>query len=185
MKKEILEDRIKKHPNEDVISIDVSKELGYLISQSIPQKLFNALGTSTFPPENSQFMTGSDILVTGYPKGFFDTTNLFPIVTKTSISSRWGYNFKGDKIFLIDRIFRSITEASSGSLIITNPFYYKIRNDIDNDDDKTKIINYNTPQFYFLGIYLGIPQEKVSNNAYRNIPDVGICLYSHCINAII
>jgi hypothetical protein len=55
------------------------------------------------------------VLVIGYPNGYYDEVNLFPIVKSGIVASMWGRNFKGEPCFLIDsRLF----PGSSGSLVV-------------------------------------------------------------------
>lgn len=51
-------------------------------------------------PQNSKLSinVGDDILVAGYPRGFYDMENKFPIVKSGVVSSRWD-------VILMDNLF--------------------------------------------------------------------------------
>lgn len=97
---------------------------------------------SKFPIEVSD-----DITVIGYPMGYYDTANLYPIVKSGIIASMWGANFRGTKGFAIDA---KLFPGSSGSLVITKPR----REDLD---DNGYLIFKENKLFYCLGIYSGEP----------------------------
>ena len=61
---------------------------------------------------------GDDILVIGFPRGFYDDLHLFPIIKAGIIASRWGVPFRGKPFFLIDA---KLFPGSSGSLVISKP----------------------------------------------------------------
>ena len=102
----------------------------------------NLADHSKFPIECSD-----DVIVIGYPRGFYDTANLYPIVKNGTIASMWGANFRGTRGFAIDA---KLFPGSSGSLVISKPQM----EDLDKDGHlvfkKNKI-------FYCLGIYSGEP----------------------------
>lgn len=97
---------------------------------------------SKFPIEVSD-----DITVIGYPMGYYDTANLYPIVKSGIIASMWGANFRGTKGFAIDA---KLFPGSSGSLVITKPR----REDLD---DNGYLIFKENKLFYCLVIYSGEP----------------------------
>ena len=97
---------------------------------------------SRFPIESSD-----DVIVIGYPRGFYDTVNLYPIVKNGIIASMWGADFRGTKGFAIDA---KLFPGSSGSLVITKPRM----EDLDKDGH---LIFKKEKIFYCLGIYSGEP----------------------------
>ena len=59
-----------------------------------------------------------DVVIIGYPRGFYDMVNLYPIVKAGIIASKWGAQFMGEPCFLIEaRLF----PGSSGSVVVTKP----------------------------------------------------------------
>ena len=61
---------------------------------------------------------GDDVLVVGYPRGFYDNVNLFPVVKAGVIASKWGAHFRGSPQFLIDA---KLFPGSSGSVVVSKP----------------------------------------------------------------
>ena len=103
------------------------------------------LHSDTFAGKNNiDVEASSDILVVGYPKGFYDDVNLFPIVKSGIIASRWGVGFQGKPYFLIDA---KLFPGSSGSVVISKP--------IDTVVKEGKLMLANEKQFSFLGIFSG------------------------------
>ena len=50
---------------------------------------------------NIQVEASSDVLVVGYPKGFYDNVNLFPIIKSGIVASRWELASRASRIFLL------------------------------------------------------------------------------------
>ena len=155
--------RLKVH-NNNLVDVAVI-EVGDLIIDQIKQgiSLMNFAGlTSDHLPENSKLTVnvGDEILVAGYPRGFYDMENKFPIVKAGVISSKWGCNFNGNPLFLIDS---KLFPGSSGSVVLTKPQYIAM---IDGN------LMYNKNGSYlFLGIYSGEPIRK---NAPIELEDITI-----------
>lgn len=103
---------------------------------------------------------GEDILVAGYPRGFYDVVNKFPIVKSGIISSKWGSNFNGKPSFLIDS---KLFPGSSGSVVLTKPKYIAV---IDE-----KIMYNKNGEYTFWGIYSG---EPIRQNAPIELEDMTI-----------
>jgi len=95
---------------------------------------------------NINVEVGDDVLVVGYPRGFFDRANIFPVVKSGVVSSRWGANFEGKPYFLIDA---KLFPGSSGSIVISKPQNIAIAGG--------QIVYAKEKQFAFLGIYSGEP----------------------------
>lgn len=111
-----------KVPSDNTIDIVIIK-----ITEKIEQhhpNLDNDLGffavSDKILPENVNFKveSGDDVLVVGYPIGFHDMENLYPIVRSSSIASKWKANFNGFACFVIDRRHYP---GSSGSIVVTKP----------------------------------------------------------------
>ena len=88
-----------------------------------------------------------DLMVIGYPKGYYDMANLYPIVKNGTIASMWAANFRGTKGFAIDA---KLFPGSSGSLVISKPRTEDL-------DDKGFLVFKKEKIFYCLGIYSGQP----------------------------
>ena len=117
-----------------------------------------------------------DIVVIGYPEGFYDEVNIFPIVKRGRIASSYGKKINGLPYFLIDS---KLFPGSSGSLVISKPSDYLIRNG--------QVYTSKEKQYTLLGIYSGEPfrikDEK--NNWNKETYDLGIVWYSYLIEDII
>ena len=106
------------------------------------------LNSESFSGSNNiEVEASSDILVVGYPKGFYDSLNLFPIVKSGIIASRWRAGFQGKPYFLIDA---KLFPGSSGSVVISKPTDLVVK--------EGKIMLATEKQFAFLGIFSGEPR---------------------------
>lgn len=125
--------------------------------------------------------TADDVVVAGYPRGFYDDRNLHPIVKAGIVASRWGANFRGQRFFLIDaRLF----PGSSGSIVISKPQDLIV--------SQGQIFRAEEKQFAFLGVYAGEPfgrdepvelEDMVIVQKLRY--DVGVVWYADLIPEII
>ena len=120
-----IDERVKLHPDErvDVAVINVSELLGKELETHRGEFTYASpfpLSRGLFARNNKelQIEAASDVLVVGYPRGFYDDVNLFPIVKSGVVASRWGLGFKGDPCFLIDA---KLFPGSSGSVVISKP----------------------------------------------------------------
>lgn len=145
-----LERRAKFHPSKtvDVALVDIAdrilSELNAGQSLAVPY-LLNAEQQSG--ENNITVEVGDDILVAGYPRGFYDDVNLFPIVKSGIIASRWGAHFRGQPCFLIDA---KLFPGSSGSVVVSKPIDFLVKDgNMMYSEDK---------QFALLGVFSGEPQ---------------------------
>jgi len=99
-------------------------------------------------PENKNISAevADDVVIIGYPKGFYDEKNIFPIVKSGIIATRWGMNFNDMPVFLIDA---KLFPGSSGSVVVTKPISSIVAEGPMKDERET--------QFAFLGVYSGEP----------------------------
>ena len=76
---------------------------------------------------NIEVEASSDVLVAGYPKGFYDQVNLFPIVKSgIMVASTVGSWFPRSTLyFLIDA---KLFPGSSGSVVISKPIDLMVKN---------------------------------------------------------
>lgn len=120
----------------DVVAIPLN-------TNEISNRFFvKAISKSNFLPENLIIDIGEDVLVIGYPIGFYDTINNLPIYRDAMIASTYPVSFRGNPYFLIDA---QLHPGTSGSPIFTKPkSAWKTK-------DGTAIIAGNP--MYFLGVH--------------------------------
>ena len=148
-----IKERVTLHPNErvDVAAISVSEMMVREIQSGEGEFTY----ASPFPLSRDllacnnreiQVEASSDVLVVGYPDGFYDDVNLFPVVKSGIVASRWGAPFRGDPCFLIDA---KLFPGSSGSVVLSKPGILGLR---DGQLLKTKD---GDKAFALLGIFSG------------------------------
>ena len=145
-----LLERAKLHadPNVDVVAIDVTEELHTAVRNGVPIT-YSAVGELDFAGVNKIDATvASDVIVVGYPKGYYDEVNNFPIVKAGIVASRWGLKFKGMDAFIIDA---KLFPGSSGSIVLTKPSDMVVQSG--------QMFAAKEKQFAFLGVYSGEPYE--------------------------
>jgi len=149
--------RLKLH-TDSTVDIAVLRVLDLLTECMRAEK--NLMSWSAVSEENSpgnnniSVEVADDVVIIGYPKGFYDEKNVFPIVKSGIIASRWGTNFNGMPAFLIDA---KLFPGSSGSIVITKP--------IDTVVVDGRLLTAKEKQFAFLGVYSGEPflqQEPIN-----------------------
>lgn len=140
--------KIHQDSNIDVAIIDVKDLVEELAKKQIPIS-FSCVGEDDFPGKNKiNVEVTDDIIVAGYPKGFHDDFNKFPIIKMGIIASRWLSPFQGEPKFLIDA---KLFPGSSGSIVISKPTNTVI--------EKGHIFTSEDKQFCFLGIFSGEPLQ--------------------------
>ena len=172
------------HPDAsiDVAVLDISEPVGERIKSD---KRFFApyfLSSENLAGKNNiEVEASSDVLVVGYPKGFYDEANLFPIVKSGIIASRWGVGFQGNPYFLIDaRLF----PGSSGSVVLSKPVDLVVRDG--------RLISSKEKQFAFLGVFSGEPKYEEDPVVIGDLTitqtsgfDLGIAWYAHLVEDIL
>ena len=130
---------------------------------------------------NIDVQASDDVVIIGYPRGFYDKFNLYPIIKSGIIASRWGANFDGKPIFLIDA---KLFPGSSGSIVISKPIDMIVRGG--------RPLYAPEKQFAFLGIYSGEPSLKGRKIEVDNLVitekigfNVGIVWYATLVEKII
>lgn len=171
-------------PNIDVAVIRIG-DLVQSVMSSNPNTLFgyDTVTEGDLPSQNGVDVdVCDDTVVIGYPRGYYDTINLFPIVKSGIIASAWNVLFQGHPCFLTDV---KLYGGSSGSLVITKPSYQM--------NISGKPVAFNEKKFALLGIYSGEPifprgpvqiDEEltiIKNSSYN----LGIVWYSSLIMDII
>ena len=148
-------ERVRFHPNNrvDVAAINVTEPMIQELNSNKNQFTY----ASPFPlsrdllPRSNQTMqveASSDLLVVGYPRGFYDHVNLFPIVKSGIVASRWGVGFQGDPCFLIDA---KLFPGSSGSVVISKPVDMIVK------DGRPLVLQNEDKAFMLLGVFSGAP----------------------------
>ena len=140
------------------------------------------LSSENFAGKNEiEVEASSDVLVVGYPRGFYDQVNLFPIIKSGIIATRWGVGFQGQPYFLIDA---KLFPGSSGSVVISKPTDFLVKDG--------KIMTNTEKQFAFLGIFSGEPrlQEQPVTIGELTITqnsgfDLGIVWYADLVEEIL
>ena len=121
-----------------------------------------------------------DVLVVGYPHGYYDSVNLYPIIKSGIVASRWGAGFEGKRYFIIDA---KLFPSSSGSIVVSKPLNIVIENG--------NIMHSKEKQFAFLGIFSAMlflkNEETIAGQINSNDLDVniGVVWYAQLIDEII
>ena len=92
-----MKERVRLHPDErvDVAAIDMSELLSHEIESNRDRFIYKSpfcLSRDLLMQNNQKLQMGasSDVLVVGYPKGYYDNVNLFPIVKSGIVASQVG-----------------------------------------------------------------------------------------------
>lgn len=144
--------RVRLHPNQevDVALLQIDDLVKNKIKNNEQLIQYFAVSEENLPGNNNiNAEVADDVIVVGYPKSFYDEVNVFPIVKSGIIASRWGLNFNGLPIFLIDA---KLFPGSSGSIVITKPIDLKMVNG--------RLMHSKDKQFAFLGVYSGEPYRE-------------------------
>ena len=174
-----LEKKAKFHidPHVDVALVDIHPQLIASVKQGalVAPHLLSAENQAGY--NNISVEVGTDVLVAGYPKGFYDDVNLFPIVKAGIIASRWGAPFQGKPYFLIDA---KLFPGSSGSVVVSKPIDFVIKNG--------QMMFSEEKQFALLGVFSG---ECIFNEGPVQVGDLqvtkttgynlGVVWYAHTI----
>lgn len=170
--------RVSSNKSIDIAIIDI---LDLVNKQSIGGSKKGIRYIAPFGVNNSQLLgnsklkveIGDSILVIGYPYGYYNITDLYPVVKSGTVSSSLYSNLHGKPAFLIDARLYS---GSSGSLVISTP-----TNDAIIDGRRA----FNpVKQFVFLGIFSGSTYLKDEKNNDLEF-DAGIVWYGRLIDNII
>ena len=145
-----IERQARFHPKKsvDVATIDISDFMNERLKNSDQYGAYYGVSSEQFAGENNIHVeAASDVIVVGYPRGFYDEVNLFPIIKSGIVASRWGANFLGQPYFLIDA---KLFPGSSGSVVLSKPIDVVVK--------ERRMLFSEEKQFAFLGIYSGEPQ---------------------------
>ena len=155
-----IKEQVRLHPNEgvDVAAINVSELFRQEVESNKDRFTYASpfcLSRSLLARHNKtiRIEASTDVLVVGYPRGYYDDVNLFPIVKSGIVASKWGARFGGDPCFLIDaRLF----PGSSGSVVISKPIDMVIK------DGQLLVLKNDEKAFALLGIFSGELQAQAN-----------------------
>jgi len=136
----MLYDKITDSPRWIELSKDI--DLVALPIDDPKECIFAALGENNLPPKNLIMGLGEQVIVIGYPHGFYDEIHNLPIVRNASIASAYGVPFKNTPVFLIDS---NLHPGTSGSPVITVPSNFS-----SSPDGGFEI--HGDKKWYFLGV---------------------------------
>jgi S1-C subfamily serine protease len=94
-------------------------------------------------PDNIDIPIGEDVLVIGYPLGFYDELHNLPIIRSASLASVYPVPFRGQPFVLIDSRLHS---GTSGSPVLTKP-----TNILQYANGRTEVSN--RPVSYLVGVH--------------------------------
>lgn len=180
--------RAKFHPNHlvDVAIIEILDLLKNVIIDAPVDKKTHSTNVMNFQGVSKAMLPGKnkisvevadDVIVIGYPHGFYDTHNAFPVVKSGIIASKWGAHFNNMPYFHIDaRLF----PGSSGSLVLSKPKDVIIENG--------QVFTSQEKQCAFLGIYSAntiIDILDDDNKVVEHDINLGVVWYGFLIDEII
>lgn len=162
-----LFEKVRFHANKDVdvAVIDIDEITTEYIKEKANQNDSGGLiahmpvSAGNYPGNNKiDVEVSDDALVIGYPRGFYDQVNLFPIVKSGIIASNWKGLFNGNPYFLIDA---KLFPGSSGSIVVSKPVGTVI--------ESGQIYEAKTKQFAFLGVFSGEPYRQANAIELENM----------------
>jgi hypothetical protein len=178
-----LLDRAKLHPN-PAVDVCVIEIHDLLVERFKGGNItgWHAVHSEQLPGKREIFVEVSDdAVVVGYPRGFYDDVNLFPIVKSGIIATRWGAHFKGHPCFLIDA---KLFPGSSGSIVVSKPTNIAF---VDGQMMYSK-----EKQFAFLGIFSSEPYLQENPIEFDDMVitrksgfNLGVVWYGHLVDEII
>lgn len=122
--------------NIDLAALKIEDPKGYILA---------ALSVGNLTPKDFRMSLGEQVLVIGYPRGFYDEAHNLPIIRSASVASAYGIPFRKIPLFLIDS---RLHPGTSGSTVITIP-----KSVIQKPGGGISIVS--SPQWYFLGVNSG------------------------------
>jgi len=107
------------HP--DLIIDDYGNPIPDIVAiplQDVTNWAIRPFSNNDFGPNDLIVLPGEDLIVLGYPHGFYDELFNLPIIRKASIASAYGVPFRGHPFFVIDA---KLHPGTSGSPVLTKP----------------------------------------------------------------
>lgn len=125
-------------------------------------------------PADVEIGIGEDVLVLGYPMGFYDRVHNLPIIRSATLASVYPVPFSGDPFVLIDsRLHR----GTSGSPVLTKPTQMLRR------QDGTSILS--TPISFLLGVHSAIVDIRDRNPEQDEPLGLSVVWFAKLIQEII
>lgn len=184
LKEDELRSRARFHPDPsvDVAAIDVFDAVTTRARDDASFIAPHFLTSDDFASRNKiDVYASSDIVVVGYPRGYCDDENLFPIVKAGIIASRWGASFRGNAYFLIDA---KLFPGSSGSVVLSKPSNMFMSGNVPTYS--------STAEFAFLGIFSGEPRLQEEPVVVGDLTisesrgfDLGIVWYADLVEEVV
>ena len=161
----------------DVAVIDISDflkgDLTKLVESKAQVMQFSGARSDQFPGKSPlEVQPGDDVIVIGYPSGFFDQFNKLPILKTGLLNTPVGLHFNGLDAFLLDFKYY---EGSSGSIIISKPTHYALSPSGQAEFSVAR-------QYVFLGVYQG---EAYWNDVAPKRADLGLGWYYYNVEEAI
>jgi hypothetical protein len=175
--------RLHPSPRVDVAAIHVMDLISARVREANTRYMnWYAVDAEHLPGNNNiSVEVADDAVVIGYPRGFYDEHNVFPVVKAGIIASRWGAGFNGEPYFLIDA---KLFPGSSGSIVISKPRDLAI---VDGH-----LMMAKEKQFAFLGIFSGEPLVQHDPLEFEDMTiirrsgfNVGVVWYGYLVNEVI
>lgn len=126
-----------------------------------------------FFPRNFALNPGSDVLIIGYPQGFYDKEHNLPVFRNGMIASVYGIPFNGSPCFLTDA---NLHPGTSGSPVVTKP-----KNNYTNSEGRTILIG--GEQYFLLGVHSGTYSIKFAEDVEESL-GLGIAWYIDLVDEI-
>jgi len=184
LSREQLLDRARFHRDAsvDVAAVRVLDLIGERMGSGPKYLSWHSVSKEQFAGQNNISMQVSDnVIVAGYPNGFYDEVNLFPVVKSGIVASRWGANFQGKRCFLIDA---KLFPGSSGSIVLSKPADILVHGG--------RVLSASEKQFAFLGIFSSEPFAEARVFETENLTitervgfNVGIVWYADLVEEIV
>lgn len=127
----------------------------------------------SFLPDIFTLYPGEDLVVIGYPFGYFDETHGLPIFKNASIASSYGIPFNGRPYFLIDA---RLKPGMSGSPVLTKPYNMRV------DKDGKLLTSDGTP-YSLIGILSS--ERSFDYNGKEAEPELCVVWYAKLIEDIV
>jgi hypothetical protein len=180
-----LSNRLRIFPDSsvDIAAIQVYDLIMEKVNSTKNLLQWSAVSEYDFPnKDNPPVHVADDIIVVGYPLGYYDLVNLNPIAKLGIIASYWGDWFNGKPYFLIDS---KLFPGSSGSIVISKPANFALING--------KVSYSAQKQFEFLGLFSGEPHRMAAESfdagdiiiQKKQKYDVGIVWYYYLLPQLI
>lgn len=166
-----------KNANVDVVAIPLS------LRHFLKNFYFKSFSKDNFLPSHYVLYPGEDLIVMGYPYGYYDRINNLPVFRTASIASILGIDFEGEPLFLTDG---KLHPGISGSPIIAAP-----RQSWHTNNNSTGVGN--DSNFYLIGVHSAVQnielrfKDKLTNRITKKILplELGVSWYAKTIIEIL